>query len=97
MPPEYRKYKVLDEHIFSSSEDDRMGIYKAVQLVKPMDGPVEIRVCYYTKRRRNDGSEWWGLSPRPPHFPPEEAKKVADGISELANKYNVIASSVAER
>lgn len=96
MPPDYRKYKVLDEHIFSSSEDERMGIYKAVQLVKPFDGPVEIRVCYYTKRRRNDGSEWWGLSPRPPYFLPEEAQKVAEGITELAEKYAVISDSISQ-
>ncbi|MCK5252235.1 MAG: hypothetical protein KAQ96_04770 [Thermoplasmata archaeon] len=94
MPPEYRQYKVLDEFIFSAAEDEKKGIYKAVQLVKPVDGPVEIRVCYYTKRRRNDGSEWWGLSPRPPHFLPEEAKKVAEGITELAEKFILISDSV---
>jgi hypothetical protein len=97
MPPEYRQYKVLDEFIFSSSDDEQKGIYKAVQLVKPVDGPVEIRVCYYTKRRRNDGSEWWGLSPRPPHFLPEEAQKVADGITELAEKYSVILDSITHQ
>ena len=97
MPPEYRKYKVLDEYNFSNEEDERRGIHKAVQLVKPMDGPVEIRVCYYTRRRRNDGSEWWGLAPRPPHFLPDEAKKVADGISEMATKYSMIASSISRQ
>jgi hypothetical protein len=94
MPPEYRQYKVLDEFIFSSPEDDQRGIHKAVQLVKPNGGPVEIRVCYYTKRRRNDGSEWWGLSPRPLAFLPEEAKIVADGITELAEKYFTIKAVV---
>jgi hypothetical protein len=94
VPPDYRQYKVLDEYIFSTEEERSKGIYKAVQLVKPADGPVEIRVCYYTRRRRNDGSEWWGLSPRPPHFLPEEAKKVAEGITELANKYTIIIDTV---
>jgi len=97
MPPEYRKYKVLDEHIFSTDEEMAKGIYKAVQMVKPMDGPVEIRVCYYTKRRRNDGTEWWGLSPRPPHFLPEEAQMVAEGITELADKYTSISDSISHR
>ena len=97
MPPEYRKYRVLDEVIFSNGDDERKGIYKAVQLVKPIDGPVEIRVCYYTKRRRNDGSEWWGLSPRPPHFAPEEAQMVANGITELAEKYIMISDSILDR
>ena len=90
MPPEYRQYKVLDEMVFSSSEEEKRGIYKAVQLVKPCDGQVEIRVCYYTRRRRNDGSEWWGLSPRPLAFAPEEAQVVAEGINELAEKYMMI-------
>jgi hypothetical protein len=94
MPPDYRKYKVLDEFVFSSSDEERMGFYKAVQLVKPADGSIEIRVCYYTKRRRNDGTEWWGLSPRPLHFRPDEAKMVADGITELARKYMVIKAEV---
>ena len=94
MPPDYRQYKVLDELVFSTSEEEQKGIHKAVQLVKPVDGPVEIRVCYYTRRRRNDGTEWWGLSPRPPHFRPEEAKVVADGINELAEKYTVIKDSL---
>ena len=90
MPPKYRQYLVLDEIVFSSSVEEAMGIHKAVQLVKPSDGPVEIRVCYYTRRRRNDGSEWWGLVPRPLHFQPEEAQQVADGILVLAKKYQVI-------
>jgi hypothetical protein len=90
MPPDYRKYKVLDEIRFSSDMDDAIGIYKAVQLVTTNGGPVEIRVCYYTRRRRSDGSEWWGLSPRPLAFSPEEAKIVASAILELAEKYIVI-------
>ena len=94
MPPDYRKYKVLDEYLISTEKELSMGIYKAVQMVKPNDGPVEIRICYYTRRRRNDGSEWWGLAPRPPHFLPEEAKKVAEGISELADKYFIIKQSI---
>ena len=97
MPPQYRHYRVLDEFVFSSEEDQRKGIYKAVQLVKPTDGPVEIRVCYYTKRRRGDGSEWWGLSPRPAHFLPEEAQSIAKGISELAEKFMLIADSAGAR
>lgn len=96
MPPEYRKYKVLDEHIISTDAEMSKGIYKAVQMVKPADGSVEIRVCYYTKRRRNDGTEWWGLSPRPPHFLPEEAQKVAEGITELADKYALISDAIAK-
>ena len=94
MPPEYRKYKVLDEFEFSTPEDRKKGIYKAVQLVKPMDGSVEIRVCYYTKRKRGDGTEFWGLSPRPTHFRPEEAKVVAEGITGLAEKYINIKDSI---
>ncbi len=97
MPPEYRRYKVLDEQIFSNADDEMKGIHKAVQLVKPKDGPVEIRVCYYTRRRRNDGSEWWGLSPRPLHFLPEEAQLVANGITELAEKYIMISDSIMAR
>lgn len=97
MPPQYRHYRVLDEVVLSSEEDDRRGIYRAVQLVKPSDGPVEIRVCYYTRRRRGDGSEWWGLSPRPPHFPPEEAQRIAQGISELAEKFMLILDSAEAR
>ena len=94
MTNDYRHYRVLDEVVLSSDEEEQMGIHKAVQLVKPADGRVEIRVCYYTRRRRNDGTEWWGLSPRPPHFAPEEAKVVADGITRLAEKYLVIRDSV---
>jgi hypothetical protein len=94
MPPEYRQYKVLDEMVFSSSEEEKRGVYKAVQLVKPCDGQIEIRVCYYTRRRRNDGSEWWGLSPRPLSFAPEVAQIVAEGISELAEKYMMIKSVI---
>jgi hypothetical protein len=97
MPPKYRQYKVLDEYIFSSDGEIARGIYKAVQMVRPVDGPVEIRVCYYTKRRRNDGSEWWGLSPRPPHFSPEEAYKVAQGITELASKFLDIEESIKKK
>lgn len=96
MPPKYRQYKVLDEYILSSEEDEKRGIYKAVQMVKPVDGPVEIRICYYTRRRRNDGTEWWGLSPRPPHFLPEEAREVAQGITELADKYTVISDALTK-
>jgi len=94
MPPEYRQYKVLDEFRLSSGEEERMGHYKAVQLVKPCDGPVEIRVCYYTRRRRNDGTEWWGLVPRPLSFAPEEAKVVADGIIQLAEKCLAIKQAI---
>lgn len=94
MPPEFRKYQILDEHRFSSAVDDRMGIYKAVQLVRSDGGPVEIRVCYYTRRTRGDGSEWWGLSPRPLAFRPEEAQVVAKGIMELAEKYTHIKDGI---
>jgi hypothetical protein len=87
MPPEFKKYQVLDEFRFSTIVDDTMGIYKAVQLVRSNGGPVEIRVCYYTRRSRGDGSEWWGLSPRPLTFKPEEAQMVAKGILELTEKY----------
>jgi hypothetical protein len=96
MPPDYRKYKVLDEFVFSSKEDEAKGIHKAVQMVKPIDGSIEIRVCYYTRRRRNDGTEWWGLAPRPAHFLPEEGKMVASGITELADKYIMIKGSIDE-
>ena len=94
MPPDYRQYKVLDEVTFSSPEDEQLGIHKAVQLVMPNGGPVEIRVCYYTRRRRSDGTEFWGLSPRPAVFPPEEAELVAKGIAELAEKYMLIKSAI---
>ena len=96
MPPEYRKYKVLDEYVFSTDAEEQKGFHKAVQLVKPVDGPVEIRVCYYTRRTRNDGTEWWGLSPRPLAFSPEEADIVAKGISELAEKYMMIRSEIVQ-
>ena len=95
-PPEYRHYRVLDEFVLSSEDDERRGIHRAVQLVKPPDGPLEIRVCYYTRRRKADGSEWWGLSPRPPHFPPDEARRIAQGIIELADKCKLIADSAGD-
>ena len=95
MPPDYRHYKVLDEVILSSEKERAKGIYKAVQMVKPVDGSVEIRVCYYTKRKRNDGSEWWGLSPRPPHFSPDEARDVAQGIIRLVDKYELISNALS--
>ena len=94
MTPGTRRYKVLDEVVFSTPDEEKKGISKAVQLVKPSDGPMEIRVCYYTRRTRNDGSEWWGLSPRPLAFKPEEATVVAEGIMDLANKYIIIKNEI---
>ena len=91
---ESRHYQVLDEVDFSSELDEKMGIYKTIQLVRTNTNDVEIRVCYYTLRKRSDGSEWWGLSPRPLSFPPEEAKAVAEGIMALADKFMVIKSIV---
>ena len=95
MPPDYRQYKILEEAIVSTPDEQRKGIMRVLQLVKPMDGPVEIRLCYYTKRQRMDGSEWWGLSPRPTHFRPEDADIVANGILELAEKYMLTKESIA--
>ena len=84
----------MDEIGFSSTSEERMGIHKAVQLVKTDDNGVEIRVCYYTRRKKMDGSEWWAFSPRPLAFGPEEAKVVADGIMKLANRYLKIKSVI---
>ncbi|NOQ53825.1 MAG: hypothetical protein GQ558_04370 [Thermoplasmata archaeon] len=94
MAIDYRHYRVLDEFIISSPKEEKLGIYRAVQMIKSNDGPVEIRVCYYSRRRRNDGSEWWGLSPRPMAFKPEEAKLIANGIIELSDKYLLIREAI---
>ena len=94
MPEPFRRYSILDQIVFSTDEEEVMGIRKEVQLVKPPDGPIELRVCYYTRRRNPDGTEWWGLSPRPLTFSPHEAGIVSEAINHLSEKYYLLRTAI---
>jgi hypothetical protein len=85
-------YELIDEIDFSTPKDRRLGYHKAVRLVRSLTGDLEIRVCYFTLRKRSDGSAWWGLCTRPMVFPPEEAEAIAKGIRELMGRSGNVSS-----
>jgi len=78
-----KNVEVLDEIDFSSTKDVRIGYRKVVQLVRSLAGDVEVHVCYFSRRKRSDGSHWWGTCPRPLEFPVDDARAISEGIAVL--------------
>jgi len=90
-----RKNEILEVIIVSSPEEEYYdGIRIAVELIKPENGMLCIRPCYYMKRIRRDGKFYWCLIPRPLNISPKKANRIIKAINELSTKYFRIYESI---
>ena len=82
----FRNVEVIDEFDFSTKKDVRIGYRKAVQLVRSGVGAVEVHVCYFSRRKRSDGTYLWVTCTRPLEFSAEDARAISEGISVLLER-----------
>jgi hypothetical protein len=81
-----RKYDVLHSVVIDKDEDwiDKVELCWVSEMNEP-----QIRICYYTKQKRN-GTEFWNIAPRPLSFNFDSAEKITNAIKECIHLYNKI-------